>query len=292
MLGLAFSVNAALAARHGHRAALAVLPVAGMMAFLVVAGLHGVILPYLWAYVMPPLVMAMAGPAWGLGASGVILLVLLAMLRLAPPDLPQGPPTFSIATSYLTTILLAWLYEKARLDRERELAWLSTHDDLTGALNRRAFREAVRAALDDLRRSFRPVSVVLIDVDHFKAINDTWGHAAGDAVLQCIADAARGNLGPDDDFGRLGGDEFAVLCRGPTSSPDGQGAAAIAGRIRRDVEALEFAFGARATVTLGVAEAWEGDTVDSLLARADRALYAAKRAGRNAVRAGTRAGRC
>ncbi len=283
-LGLALAANAVFAWRNRGSRAIAALPVGGMIVFLVIAGTHRALASYLWAYVMPPLVMAMVGPAWGLGLSALILLVMLAMLRVVPPtELDPASASLSVGASYLVTTLLAWLYERARLDHEAELDRLSTRDDLTGALNRRAFRRALAAALEQRRQHPAPLSVILIDADRFKRINDTWGHAAGDAVLQALADVARSVLGEGDQLGRLGGDEFAVLCRRPARGAPGSDAASLADRLREHAESLDFAFGGRVTVTLGVAAAEEGDTVDSLLARADRALYAAKRSGRNGV---------
>ncbi|MBU6494742.1 MAG: GGDEF domain-containing protein, partial [Burkholderiales bacterium] len=130
----------------------------------------------------------------------------------------------------------------------------------------------------------RPLSLVMLDADHFKRINDTAGHTAGDEVLQQIVREAKRTLRAADLIGRLGGEEFALLLPATTR----QEAAAIAERLRVAIEQLPIETGGQvlhATVSLGVAALGETQAeLDDLLAAADRALYEAKRAGRNCVR--------
>lgn len=126
----------------------------------------------------------------------------------------------------------------------------------------------------------------MLDVDHFKRINDSEGHAAGDFVLQQVTATAREALGAMDRLGRVGGEEFAAML----PEPDAAGAAHSAERLRAAIEAREFRFGdvaIRVTASLGVASLGGGDTgAGTLLARADAALYRAKHSGRNRVAAG------
>ena len=155
------------------------------------------------------------------------------------------------------------------------------HDAKTGVLNCEAWRATASSALDHRRRQERQVAVLVVDVDHFKAVNDAFGHLAGDDVLAGAADAIVGCVRSTDLVGRFGGDEFCALlfCAGPDD------ATATAERIRRRIELLSFS-DARLGVTasVGLATAPLG-TVDfaELMAAADRALYRAKEGGRNRV---------
>lgn len=161
---------------------------------------------------------------------------------------------------------------------------LLTTDHLTGASNRAYFFELAEAELARAKRYERPLSLVMLDADHFKQINDTAGHKAGDEVLKRIVLESRAILRASDVVGRLGGEEF-VLLLSSTASHD---ATEIAERLRASIEhALIEIDGQsiRATVSLGVASLSESDaSLDDLLSAADSALYDAKRAGRNCVR--------
>ena len=168
--------------------------------------------------------------------------------------------------------------------RARELA---RTDDLTGLANRRAFIELGTTALDQARRYDRALSLVMFDIDHFKQINDTHGHAAGDGVLRAIAGTVRQAARAADTPGRLGGEEVALLL----PETGGAAALALAERLRRDVAALAIAhYGTplHCTCSFGVAErSGSVATLNALLGAADEALYRAKAEGRNLVRAHT-----
>jgi len=156
-------------------------------------------------------------------------------------------------------------------------------DALTGLLNRGAVLEALEEALGQAAIERVPVSVVMVDLDGFKAVNDTWGHLVGDEVLREVVDRVRSAVRGFDLVGRYGGEEFLVVLRATPLEV----ARRIAERIRSRIESGPFtAGGHRITLTAsaGVAEAAEGEEAEPLLARADQALYAAKRAGRNRVR--------
>jgi diguanylate cyclase (GGDEF)-like protein len=172
----------------------------------------------------------------------------------------------------------------AHADLERALArerMLSRTDPLTGAGNRRYFFDLAAHELGVARRYGHPLSVVLFDVDHFKQVNDTLGHQAGDETLRAVVAVAGRHLRRADVLARYGGEEFIALL--PLT--DGEGALAVAERMRQDIAAAELPGGhggLRLTVSCGVAELRaEDETVDQLVLRADHALYAAKRAGRN-----------
>ncbi len=168
--------------------------------------------------------------------------------------------------------------EQANQDLER----LATTDALTGARNRRAFFDLAGREVARVARTDAPLCAVMLDIDHFKAINDTHGHAAGDAVLRAVVARVIGEIRPVDILGRLGGEEFAILL--PDTSP--AGALLVAERLRETFAGTPVdANGASVAVTasFGVAALGNEEDLDALLARADAALYQAKNAGRNRV---------
>ncbi|AGA91523.1 diguanylate cyclase (GGDEF) domain-containing protein [Thioflavicoccus mobilis 8321] len=162
----------------------------------------------------------------------------------------------------------------------RRILDLARTDVLTGLPNRRYFYERLGEAVEQARHLRRPLSVLMIDLDHFKRVNDRFGHAGGDAVLTAFAELLRGRARAGDFPGRLGGEELALLLP-DTDAEQGQRVAerlrADAARLRPLDEAAVF------TVSIGVATWRDGETGEALLARADEALYAAKTAGRDRV---------
>jgi diguanylate cyclase (GGDEF)-like protein/PAS domain S-box-containing protein len=166
------------------------------------------------------------------------------------------------------------------------LARLLTTDYLTGVSSRAHFFEIAGSEVARSQRHTRALSVVMLDADYFKRINDTAGHQAGDEVLKRIADEAKGLLRESDTVARLGGEEFILMLPSTTTGE----AMAVAERLRVAVERarIDTAVGQlKATVSLGVASLSPANpTLDGLLAAADRALYDAKGAGRNCVRGG------
>lgn len=180
-----------------------------------------------------------------------------------------------------------WLYrdisERKRL--EQELEDRATTDFLTGLANRRRFNELLAAELTRLKR-FRSqrAALLMLDLDHFKAINDGHGHAAGDRVLQRFGELLRERMRATDEGGRLGGEEFALLLPGAGL----EDALAIAEALRERVEQTPVASDGgediRFTISIGVTTLDAGDeAIDTALKRADQALYAAKANGRNRV---------
>lgn len=177
---------------------------------------------------------------------------------------------------------------RAELTEARRLA---RTDPLTRAWNRRAIVELLRRELERARREGGRVGVLFIDLDRFKRINDTCGHAAGDAVLREAAERIRAVVRPDDPVGRYGGDEFVVIVAGAGVERGAvRAAAAIAAGLRRRPVAKSAGEGeVRVTASIGVAVAPPGARdPERLIAAADRAMYAAKHAGGDAVeRAGS-----
>ena len=173
-----------------------------------------------------------------------------------------------------------WTYRLRRLNSA--LLHISNTDSLTGLANRQKLSSALAEAMMDSHRYERPFSLLLLDVDNFKRVNDTFGHLAGDAVLQALSAITQRALRPGDIAGRWGGEEFLVLL------PDTSAAEALelADKLRRSLGEHDFADGLRCTVSIGVAEMRREDTVDNIIHRADTALYSAKNAGKNRVMMG------
>lgn len=164
-----------------------------------------------------------------------------------------------------------------------ELRLVSITDSLTGAYNRRYFQDAAARMVSSARRHGQPLSVVVIDADRFKDINDSYGHAAGDKALQELTAACRAGLREEDLFARFGGEEFILLL----PNTDAQAALVTAERVRRNVMARELQVDGKKlsiTVSGGVSQ-WrpEEPAIDEAIRRADRAVYAAKDLGRNRV---------
>ncbi|CAB5511334.1 hypothetical protein LMG26857_00621 [Achromobacter anxifer] len=182
--------------------------------------------------------------------------------------------------------------ELRKLEQERDrliqdLAVMAETDFLTGLLNRRAFEKRLEATLGDLRDTDSGLAFILFDIDHFKSINDTHGHATGDEALKIVAELCRKTFRQSDVVARVGGEEFAVLCRG--SSPER--ALDIAERMRLNISATRISAGDgdgthfSMTASFGVAYArgFDAAALDGLSRRADELLYKAKLNGRDCV---------
>lgn len=159
-----------------------------------------------------------------------------------------------------------------RLEKEAET------DFLTGFLNKRALRNLLIVELERIIRYGKPMSVIFLDVDNFKSYNDTFGHVAGDIVLQKTAEIIKNSIRLVDVAGRYGGEEFVIILPGTPA----EGALAVAERIRKTIESYPFPR-RKVTVSMGVASAQKNDSLDSLLIRADQACYQAKMQGKNRV---------
>lgn len=161
------------------------------------------------------------------------------------------------------------------------------HDSLTNLLNRRAFQEAAELRLADPHMA--PISVLIGDIDHFKRINDSWGHDCGDRVLQAVAQTLQQHVRNDDLVSRFGGEEFVLLLMRTTP----QEAELVAQRIRAQLSADGYvlAAGQRVTISFGIAPVAANTALTDALTHADGLLYAAKQAGRDRVHVATDPGR-
>jgi diguanylate cyclase (GGDEF)-like protein len=157
-----------------------------------------------------------------------------------------------------------------------QLEFRASHDPLTGALNRAAVIEHASELLAQ-----EDVVLIVLDIDHFKQVNDTFGHPAGDAVIQTVVQCLGELLGDDAAIGRVGGEEFSVVWSGLTA-PEGH---LLGERIRAAIEAANYPLPLERPITASVGVSWNarGSTFEQAYSRADQALYRAKRGGRNCV---------
>lgn len=171
--------------------------------------------------------------------------------------------------------------QRKRLEElNRTLRVQAVTDPLTGIYNRGYFNKRLEKELQRTRRYQRDLALVIFDIDHFKRINDSLGHLAGDAVLKELTALVTQNIRTSDVFARWGGEEFAVLL--PENRPEQ--ALFFARKIRAEIQGHLFSIGTRVTCSFGVASFAPDDDVDDLVNRADTALYEVKRSGRNAVK--------
>ena len=197
----------------------------------------------------------------------------------APDALPEAAQKelSMLAMQAAQAVVRTRLYEQAEL--------LATTDGLTGLLNRRTFNAQLQGRLREAQRYARPLSLLLLDIDHFKKVNDAHGHPAGDAVLRGVAKVAQRQARETDIVARYGGEEMALIL----PETDARGAHAIAERLRKAVEAAAHPTehgSLRVSVSIGVATWSGGDGGEgALVEAADKALYRAKQAGRNRVSA-------
>jgi len=219
---------------------------------------------------------------------------------VAARDEPDYPTVVAAAyVGMVVVVLLSSTFLTTRVQSTREhlrrqraelaqaleqIRQLATHDDLTGLLNRRAMLDRMQLEQRRSLRSGSPLLIAQLDIDHFKVVNDTHGHAAGDLVLQSFADTVRRNVRDTDVLARWGGEEFVLLlCDTPAAD-----AVALMERLRQAVQAMQVPVpqgdgSITVTVSIGLARHTPADSLAGTLERADQALYAAKAGGRNRV---------
>lgn len=236
---------------------------------------------------------------WTLGVAGTAIVFYTADGRIGVPT--SDAFELSLVWLYFSMILARSLLLsvnaneiRSRLsDSRRKLAatlervqQLANHDELTGTLNRRSLLAALERERSRAERSGDEFSVAIIDLDHFKKVNDTHGHAAGDEVLRTVAATVIETMRATDVFGRFGGEEFLMILVGAAPLV----AMEAMGRIRAAVAARDWstiAPGLPVTLSAGIASFHKSETIEQLLHNADLALYQAKNAGRNTVIAST-----
>ena len=227
-----------------------------------------------------------------------MVLYTMAILVTASMDSPQ--PALAVVVAHLTVVLLSLLAGtmmclqvqtiRSRMRNQKhelqgaleQIRQMAMRDHLTGLINRRQMSELMGLELRRCQRSGRPMLLAQLDIDHFKAINDTHGHSVGDLALQAFAHTALAHLRGSDVLARWGGEEFVLLLC--DTEPDA--ATELLERVRSAVQAHTLPHGEhsiRITVSIGWAQHQHGESLDETLQRADQALYNAKRGGRNRV---------
>jgi diguanylate cyclase len=209
----------------------------------------------------------------------VFTIFIMILLAVTGKSFENGAQMWSfLATGFLLSLLSFIIAQQYSLQRRR-LEHLATIDPLTGALNRRSMEQELQMAVEEFSRSHAPMAVILMDIDHFKYINDRCGHDKGDQVLQAFANLVMLNTRHVDRFFRYGGEEFLLLLKSSQTDE----AMAIAEKIRAVIADTDTGILQGVTVSLGLAPARPGETVEQWTARADAALYSAKNQGRNRV---------
>lgn len=253
-------------------------PIRAALVTTAIAGVHCATLWFLWRHGNHnfPVRMVQVTVAAHLA---VLLFRLQSLFQAdAVPDLmiASAVETYYLGAYVLAVLLLSIGAVLMATDRVRtELEHMATHDGLTGTLNRRAILDRCEEEHERSLRYGQPFALMMVDLDHFKAVNDTHGHQHGDRVLVHFAECARAALRRADRLGRYGGEEFLALLPGTTL----EAAQPVAARIHA---ALQAGHPLDCQLSIG-ATAWrgQGDSLDAMLARADAALYQAKAQGRN-----------
>lgn len=190
-----------------------------------------------------------------------------------------------VGAAVLLLIAVYWNRKLSRMNRElyrlnRELSRLSMTDPLTGLFNRMKIDDTLDSELQRAKRYGQGFGLIMVDIDHFKQINDTHGHQAGDAVLKELADLLQTHIRATDAVGRWGGEEFIIVC----PQTDEAGTATLGEELRQRISAHRFPVIGQMTASFGVAAWRTEDRVEDLVGRADAALYQSKRQGRNRLR--------
>lgn len=250
---------------------LAVTCAAGSIAAAHVSGLSGV----LWMY---PVLIAIFMLV-GLGTAATISLIAIVSVFASDLALPLLSEKLMFVSSALVVSLFAYLFASRSEHQRAQLESIAALDSLTGAYNRRGLDAELEVAMASSMRTGHPLGVLVFDIDHFKRINDSFGHEVGDAVLVQLAQLTRRCTRRGDRFFRLGGEEFGLLVPGA----DGVSLPLIAEKLRATIEDELRCNGSPITVSIGATWFVPGESATEMLARADAAMYRAKHKGRNRV---------
>jgi len=210
-----------------------------------------------------------------------VVFALVTLFALMPVVIPAAD-SFAVATTLITIVVtsaLAYAFSIITNRQRQKLMQLATKDPLTGVGNRRALENKLRESVNMYKRIGMPVSMLLMDLDHFKKVNDRHGHAAGDQILCNITEIINLRIRVTDSLYRIGGEEFVIIIEGQ----DLHRAAHLAEQLRTLVEANELVPDQSVTISVGVAELKDDESGNDWMHRADEALYRAKRSGRNAL---------
>jgi diguanylate cyclase len=241
----------------------------GCVAVSHLAGLPGV----LWVYPVLVANFLLVGRRSALAISAIAIAAIAASDAALAGILQKA---MFIATSAVVSAFSFVFASRAEAQRT-QLEAIAMRDPLTGAINRRGMDAELRIAMGSSLRSGTPLGLLVFDLDHFKQVNDSFGHDAGDEVLVQVADLVRGSTRMDDRFFRLGGEEFGLLLPGANAAALRN----VAEKLRLAVEREVQCHGRSITISIGAAPYRPGEAAGDWLTRADAAMYEAKRNGRN-----------
>ena len=245
-----------------------------MTGLVIIINLLGASLIY-WAY--PTMVAAffLVKPR---EAAAINLLVMVLVVPVLVPELPTMQFIIVLVTLLLNNVF-AYVFATRMNEHREHLSYLAERDPLTGIGNRRALIARLEDVLTRQHTKIVTASLVVLDMDHFKDVNDTYGHTVGDKILVRLTDLVTSQIRVTDDLYRYGGEEFVVVAMGAPR----EAAQKLAEQLRVAVESSDLLPERPVTISLGVAELKQEESYEDWLNRADAAMYEAKRAGRNRV---------
>jgi len=253
--------------------AIALICSAGVLATVYVIGLQQVY----WAFP------ALMGIFYLLRPREAVILAIVTLLALIPVLFPaaDSQEAITVVVTFIVTSMIALAFSLITSRQREQLLVLATKDPLTGAGNRRGLDTKVAEVVNSFKRTGTLSSLVLLDLDHFKNVNDIYGHAVGDQILKSVTEIINLRIRVTDSLYRIGGEEFIVVLEGANLHK----AVHLAEQLRTLVDANELVPDHAVTISLGVAELKESESPNDWLHRADEALYRAKDAGRNSTSA-------
>jgi diguanylate cyclase (GGDEF)-like protein len=215
----------------------------------------------------------------GRGMAVIISAIAIVVVAMSDTALASMAEKLMFVSSALVTSLFAYVLALRSEEQRLQLESIAAHDPLTGAYNRRGMDAEMEIAISSSMRNGSPLGLLVFDLDHFKQINDSFGHEAGDAVLVRIAELTRRSTRRGDRFFRSGGEEFGLLVPGA----DSESLRFMAEKLRATVEDEVSCNGRAVTVSIGATWLVPGESAADFLSRADAAMYRAKHQGRNRV---------
>ncbi|MDH4263438.1 MAG: GGDEF domain-containing protein [Spirochaetia bacterium] len=235
---------------------------------------------FYWFLLFPPATMFAFGIKNGLkwNISTILIIVLLLINQVLHKGLP-ATSAIIIISSYTAIVFISYFLENARQTIENRLESISITDFLTNAKNRRGFDHALRQQIESSKRHGHVFCILSIDLDHFKKVNDLYGHDAGDQVLIAFTNLIKENLRLSDDLFRTGGEEFTIILPETNLS----GADMFAKRLHKCINSFNFPYVKQITASMGLVQSNLDSDRESLLKRADKMLYLAKDHGRNRI---------
>lgn len=235
----------------------------------------------MWVTLLPPIAFFLLGRQGGTWICAAVFIYIVAFFYFRIPTMPAVQPSTGSLLNIAEVLLAHWFmfrfYERSRANAYAELERLSETDKLTDIYNRSHLDDVLQQEITRHHRNGQPLTVVLCDIDHFKQINDKYGHLTGDIILQQLAQLLKGNMRGTDFCGRWGGEEFLIICPDTPATS----ATAIISKLQQSIREADMAEQIRLTLSFGIAMLQPGESADDLLRRADNALYEAKRLGRD-----------